>query len=220
MSLPLIFTDELKGFYKSKVMIALWVIFPLITILIHYLTPGTTGDLPLTVFTSLLISSIGGLLASIILTVQIIHEKDSRAYDLFLIRPIQRWYIIVSKYLAVFICVTIAISIALFVGIAIDMFQNEVLLEFILPSIIDSFVMTISVVSISCAFGILMGIVSPSVVVGVLIVIFIGQYVEILPFIPEFVGISDSVAMVSLIGILVTIILMVVAIIAFEKKQF
>lgn len=220
MSFSLIFTDELKGFYKSKVMIALWIIFPLITILVHYLTPGTTGDIPLSLFTSILISSIGGLLASIILTVQIIHEKDARAYDLFLIRPIKRWHIMVSKYLAVLLCVIVAISLALSVGIAIDLFQNEVLLDFLLPSIIDSFIMTISIISISCAFGVLIGVVSPSIVVGVLIVVFIGQYVQILPMIPSIMGINDPAIFVSLTGILVTIILMAMALIAFEKKQF
>ena len=220
MSLGLLFYDELKGFYKSKVMIALWIIFPLITILVHYLTPGTTGEMPLSLFTSILISSIGGLLASIILTVQIIHEKDARAYDLFLIRPIKRWQIIVSKYLAVFLCIIVAISIALLVGISIDIFQNELILETLLPGIIDSFIMTISIISISCAFGILIGIVSPSIVAGVLIVIFIGQYVQILPMIPAFMGISESTLFVTITDILVTIILMAVALIAFEKKQF
>jgi len=220
VSLGLLFYDELKGFYKSKVMIALWIIFPLITILVHYLTPGTTGEMPLSLFTSILISSIGGLLASIILTVQIIHEKDARAYDLFLIRPIKRWQIIVSKYLAVFLCIIVAISIALLVGISIDIFQNELILETLLPGIIDSFIMTISIISISCAFGILIGIVSPSIVAGVLIVIFIGQYVQILPMIPAFMGISESTLFVTITDILVTIILMAVALIAFEKKQF
>jgi len=220
MALSLIFLDELKGFYKSKVMIALWLIFPIITILIHYLTPGTSGDMPLSLFTSIIISSIGGLIASIILTVQIIHEKDAKAYDLFLIRPIKRWYLLVSKFFAVFICVTIAISIALSVGIAIDLFQNEVILDILLPGIIDSFVMSISIIAISSSFGILIGVASPSIIVGVLIVIFIGQYVEILPLIPAFIGINNSVIFVTLVGIFVTIALMVMAIIAFERKQF
>lgn len=220
MSLSLIFTDELKGFYKSKVMVALWIIFPIITILIHYLAPGVEGETSFSVFTSIFISSIGGLIASLILTVQIIHEKDARAYDLFLIRPIKRWYLPVSKFFAVFICVTIAISIALSVGIAIDILQNEVIINFVLPSIIDSFVMTISVIAISSAFGVLLGIVSPSIIVGVLIVIFIGQYVEILPLIPVLIGIRNSVLFVTLLGIFITILLMIIAIIAFRRKQF
>ena len=220
MSLSLIFIDELKGFYKSKVMIALWLIFPIITILIHYLTPGTSGEMPLSLFTSIIISSIGGLIASLILTVQIIHEKDARAYDLFLIRPIKRWYLLVSKFFAVFICVTIAISIALSVGIAIDLFQNEVILDILLPGIIDSFVMSISIIAISSSFGILIGVVSPSIIVGVLIVIFIGQYVEILPLLPAFFGISNSALFVTIVGIIITIVLMIIALIAFEKKQF
>ena len=34
MSLGLLFRDELKGFYKSKVMVTLWVGLPLLTLVI------------------------------------------------------------------------------------------------------------------------------------------------------------------------------------------
>ena len=37
MSLALLFTDELKGYYKSKVMIILWIGMPALTLLIRLL---------------------------------------------------------------------------------------------------------------------------------------------------------------------------------------
>jgi len=155
------------------------------------------------------------------LTVSIIHEKDTRVYDLFLIRPIKRWHILTSKFFAVFICVTVAGLLALSIGILSDyLLQNELLLDLILPIIIDSFIMTISIIAVSCAFGILIGVISPSIVAGVLIAFFVVQFVQILPMIPSIMGINDATIFVSLIGIIVTIILMGIASIAFEKKQF
>ena len=221
MSLPLIFYDELKGFYKSKVMISLWIIFPVLTILLHYLSNIDTQEPSSATFTaSILISSIGGMISSIILTSSIINEKDIKAYDLFLIRPIKRWQIIISKYLAVFLSITIAGLLALSIGIIYDSFQNSVPLDLLLPHIIESFITTVSVISVSCSFGILIGVISSSLVLGVIIIIFVGQYVNLLPLIPVFLEIDNSETTVSIIGLVVTIVLLIAAIFAFNKKEF
>jgi len=222
MSLQLIFYDELKGFYKSKVMIALWIIFPAIALLIHYISSlYTDGAISVSSTVSLIVSTIGGLVASIMLTVSIIHEKDARVYDLFLIRPIKRWHILISKFFAVFICVTVAGLLALSLGILSDyLLQNELILDIVLPGIIDSFIITISIIGISCSFGVLIGVISPSVVVGVIIIIFIGQYVEIIPLLPIIFEIENSVGFVVLLGVMVTVILMILSIFAFNRKQF
>ncbi len=222
MSLSLIFYDELKGFYKSKVMIALWIIFPVIALLIHYISSlYTEGVISVSSTVSLVISSIGGLIASIMLTVSIIHEKDARVYDLFLIRPIKRWHILISKFFAVFICVTVAGLLALSIGILSDyILQNELILDIVLPGIIDSFIMTISTMAISCSFGVLIGVIAPSIVVGVIIVIFIGEYINIIPIIPVILEIENSDVFVTILSILITVIMMIVSVVAFNKKQF
>lgn len=218
----MIFYDELKGFYKSKVMIALWIIFPVIALLIHYISSlYTEGAISVSSTVSLVISSIGGLIASIMLTVSIIHEKDARVYDLFLIRPIKRWYILISKFFAVFICVTVAGLLALSIGILSDyILQNELILDVVLPGIIDSFIMTISTMAISCSFGVLIGVIAPSIVVGVIIVIFIGEYINIIPIIPVILEIENSDVFVTILSILITVIMMIVSVVAFNKKQF
>lgn len=222
MSLSLIFYDELKGFYKSKVMIALWIIFPVIALLIHYISSlYIEGVMPVSSTVSLVISSIGGLIASIMLTVSIIHEKDARVYDLFLIRPIKRWHILISKFFAVFICVTVAGLLALSIGILSDyILQNELILDFVLPGIIDSFIMTISTMAISCSFGVLIGVIAPSIVVGVILVIFIGEYINIIPIIPVILEIENSDVFVTILSILITVIMMIVSVVTFNKKQF
>ena len=218
----MIFYDELKGFYKSKVMIALWIIFPVIALLIHYISSlYTEGVMSVSSTVSLVISSIGGLIASIMLTVSIIHEKDARVYDLFLIRPIKRWYILISKFFAVFICVTVAGLLALSIGILSDyILQNELILDIVLPGIRDSFIMTISTMAISCSFGVLIGVIAPSIVVGVIIVIFIGEYINIIPIIPVILEIENSDVFVTILSILITVIMMIVSVVAFNKKQF
>ncbi|MHA1253655.1 MAG: hypothetical protein ACTSRP_27055 [Candidatus Helarchaeota archaeon] len=74
MSLLLLFIDEIKGFYKSKVMVVLWIGVPLLSILFHYLQPDTEG-IPLASLVALLVSSIGGILGSVMLSTSIVNEK-------------------------------------------------------------------------------------------------------------------------------------------------
>ena len=58
MSLPLLFMDELKGFYKSKVMLFLWVGLPALSILLYF-SAMDTGGLSLSSMTAIIVGSIG-----------------------------------------------------------------------------------------------------------------------------------------------------------------
>ena len=222
MSFLLILKDELNGFYKSKVMIFLWIGLPILAFLLHFsLSESSTDGLSLSYLTALLVSNIGGLLASVMLTVNIINEKDTRVYDLFLIRPIRRWHIMTSKFLAVFICVSIACVLAIALGVLVDYFQSPILLDLMSQNIINSFIIAISVIAISSAVGIVFGVISPSILVGVVLVIFVGNYISSIPsIIPIAFGVEDSVPLVSMIGVVVTVILMSLGIVLFNRKEF
>ncbi len=218
MSLSLIFFDELKGFYRSKAMAALWILF-IIFIIVGYFGQKVLGQglLPGTSIASLLISTYGGIITSIVITVSIIHEKDQKVYDLFMIRPVKRWYFLVAKFFAVYICVIVGVIISLSIGILIDYFE----LGMILPGISDSLITTASIMAVACGFGIFMGVLSPSILVAVLISIFFGQVVNLLPMIiSSFIDFENMLLLTSTFAIIIALILMAVSIYVFEKKQF
>ena len=219
MSFSLILKDELKGFYKSKVMIFLWIGLPVLAFLLHFFLSDLYDSL--STLTAILVSNIGGLLAAVMLTVNIINEKDRRVYDLFLIRPIKRWHLMVSKFLAIFICVSIACILAISLGISVDFFQASLDLNLITQNIINPLIMAFSVIAISSAMGVLFGVISPSIVVGVVLVIFVGNYISSIPtIIPLTLNIKDPVLLVFTTGVVVTIIMMALAIILFNRKEF
>ena len=219
MSFSLIFKDELMGFYKSKAMIFLWIGLPLLAILIH--VSSQSADMSLSILVSLVVSSIGGLIASVMLTVNIINEKDTKVYDLFLIRPLKRWHIITSKFIAVYICVSIACIIAIFIGLLADYTESQIAFDIIIQNIFEPFIMTLSIIAISSAIGILIGVVAPSILVGVLLVIFVGNYVSSIPSIIPFVfNIQNPFTIVLILGVTITTILMVLSILLFNKKEF
>ncbi|UCH89077.1 MAG: hypothetical protein JSV49_00050 [Thermoplasmata archaeon] len=245
MSLKLLFKDELMGFYKSKVMIFLWIGFPLVMAMLHILTPDT-GDVPFSIMTAFLVSSLGGTIASVMLVVSIIGEKNNQVYDLFVIRPIKKRNLILSKFLAVFICLVIAISIAIVSGLVIDIFVNGLPSELLIENTIPPFAIALSILAVSCAMGILIGVVSPSILVGVILVIYGGNQVSVLPMLSEvskisfppilpkiieFLGISspifiqwlenipDNIRFSLVIGSLLTVVLLGISIIIFNRKE-
>jgi ABC-2 type transport system permease protein len=219
MSFSLIFKDELMGFYKSKAMIFLWIGLPLLAIIVH--VSSQSADMSLSILVSLVVSSIGGLLASVMLTVNIINEKDTKVYDLFLIRPLKRWHILVSKFLAVYICVSIACIIAISIGLLVDYTESQIAFDIIVQNIYEPFIMTLSIIAISSAVGVLIGVVAPSILVGVLLVIFGGNYVSSIPSIIPFVfNIKNPFTIVLILGIIITTVLMALSILLFNKKEF
>ena len=103
MKLGLLFVDELRGFYKSKVMIFLWIGLPIIALLFRFVSASISGqNIPFTLVSSIVVSSLAGTLASVMLAVFIINEKNRHVYELFLIRPLKRRDIILAKFFSVY----------------------------------------------------------------------------------------------------------------------
>ena len=217
MGFPLLLYDELKGFYKSYVMIFLLIFVPLIAVLVYAFAPIDIDEKMF--FTSIIVSSLGGILSAALLSANIINEMDSKTYDLFLIRPIKRWNIILSKYLAVVICVSVACMLSLAVNIIGYWFEFSALPDAQFFDIVNITILTFSFIAIGSSFGLLMGVAIPSLVGAVIIDIFIGQYLMYIPF---FLGqITDDPTLwtaVFAIGLMVG--LTGLSIVLFNRKDF
>ena len=221
MSLPLLFVDELRGFYKSKVMLFLWVGLPVIAILFRFVQVTTTGqEISFTVISTLIVSSLAGTLASVMLAVSIINEKNRHVYELFLIRPLKRRDILFSKYLSVYLCVAIASFISVLVGIVTDFVIGGTLSTAVFDSLGQSLALSFSMIAIACAAGVLIGVLSPSVLVGAILVIYGGNQTSIIPLLPTLLNISDAVLVTIALAVITAAALLALAVFLFELKQF
>ena len=82
---------------------------------------GNLGhQLSATAFMSLIVANIAGTIASLMLAVDIVSEKNRKVYELFVIRPVARDVIPISKFVAAVSSVTIACVVAMALGIATD----------------------------------------------------------------------------------------------------
>lgn len=219
-SLFILLWDEFRGFIKSKVMIALWVGLPLLTILIHLIQPDTEG-MPISIFTGIFISSIGGLLGAVMLSTTLVNELNAQVYDLFLIRPVKRWHIIIAKYITMMFFLIMATFLSLGTGLLIDRFTVGVPPKAALLDVLDTLVMSIAAMSIACVAGILIGIVVKSVALAAILAIYLGQQFSSVAILPSlFLENIDPLYFSIGLGVGITAVILAIEIIVFQKKQF
>ena len=218
MSLRVLFVDELRGFYRSKVMLFLWVGMPVLAVVLFLWSPDPGSDIALSGLVALLVSTLSGTLASVMLVVSIINERNAHVYDLFVIRPIRRGDILLAKYLAVFICVQVAAVLAFLFGIGFDYAYNGTAVASSLEMVSDSVVMSLVILAIASAAGILIGIISPSIMVGAILVIYLGN--QIAGGMGALTALYlDSDALALALGAVVATALLVVSVLLFDRKQ-
>ncbi len=172
-------------------MLVLWVGLPALSALLYLLSPDT-GGIPFSVFVSLLVGSIGGTLSAAMLAVSIINERERHVYDLFVIRPVKRRDILLSKFLAVYGCVIIAGMLALGVGLWGDYYVTDLSGGIDLEGFISSIIVMLSMLAIACSVGILIGVISPSVLVGVILVLYGGNQLSAVAVLPVLVSQSET----------------------------
>ncbi|MEM2118738.1 MAG: hypothetical protein QW840_01280 [Candidatus Bathyarchaeia archaeon] len=219
MSFALLVKDEMRGFYKSRVMIFLWFGLPLLTMLLRFWASLQGGEIPFTALSAVITSSIGGTLSSVMLTVSIINERIQRVYDLFLVRPVKRWNIIVSKFLAVYACVAAASLLSLLLGLAIDYVNMGGVSETVLNDTALSLVTSLSMMAVSSSAGVLIGVVAPSVLVGVILIIYGGNQISALPMIPTILNIPNATVFTVTLGAVTTSVMLALATFLFNRKQ-
>jgi ABC-2 type transport system permease protein len=221
MKLPLLFADELRGFYKSKVMIFLWVGLPAIAVLLRFVQVTTTGQaIPFTVVSALVVSSLAGTLASVMLAVSLINEKNRHVYELFLIRPLKRRDILLAKFLSVYVCLGIASLLSVLVGLITDYLTTGALASVILGNVGQSLAISFSMIAVACAAGVLIGVASPTVLVGAILVIYGGNQISVIPLVPTLLGVTDAALFTVGLAAAVALGLLVAATTLFERKQF
>jgi len=225
----LLFVDELHGFAKSAVMIGMWVGMPIVGIALYFLLPSElptnpamarfSVSLPASTFISLMLSSLGGLLAATLVAVEIVNEKTKKVYDLFLIRPVHRSSFMWAKFFAVSLCVSVALAISMWAGIMIDLGRGIEISPLMQETIVEKFISGVGVVMISAAVGILIGILSPNVLTAVLVVWFAGQNVMLIPMLAAFIS-NDWVFTVTMIlTVVLSVVLVGISSLIFSRME-
>lgn len=219
MSLALLLSDELNGFYRSRLMSVLWFGLPLTSLLLYFVMPDSSLEgVSMTVFTAMIVSSIGALLASVMLAVNLVSEVNEHVLDLFLVRPVQRWHLLVSKFLAIYICVSIACLIALGVGMAYDVFINGSSFAAASIGLTDSLATTLMMMAVSCTAAVFISSFSPTVLIAVILVMFGGNQLSVLALMPILIS-EFSMIMMVVVSSILSFTLFVLGSIIFKRRE-
>ena len=219
MSLRLLYADELTGFSRSRVMAVLWVGMPVLSLILHAVQPDLKEQMSLTVFSLLVVSTMASTIAAAMLSVDIIHEKSRGVYSLFLVRPVKRSAILLGKVLAVITCVGVGALLTLAVGLLYDTLRGGGPAAGLLRDVGQSAATGIAGIAIASAAATLIGVLSPSVVVGVILVIYGANQLSVVGYLPLLLHLQPAWLYAVAMGSALSVVLMAVAVILFNRKQ-
>ena len=193
---------------------------------------GQLEDFPATFLTAVLATSIAGALGSIMLSTSITSEMNKNVYDLFLIRPVKRHNIIIAKFFAVYLCTIAAVWLSIITGMIIDAFREVTIPQFFLDQLVDSVLTVFFALAITCSFGTLFGILMKSVAGSAILSLYVGNQASsiltlVIPLISQLMELEfgfslpfDPFILSMVIGTVTSIGILLLAILAFNKKQF
>lgn len=225
----ILFVGELKGFAKSRVMTVLWLLLPAVATAAYFLLPtgqevdaGIGGaKMPMSSFMGLLLASIAGTIAAVMLAVDIVSEKSRKVYELLIVRPVPPGAILWAKFFAVFVCVTIACLLSLGLGLVVDLARGVALPPNTCQDMLQSMATLTGVIAMSSAVGIFFGVLSRSMLVAVILVLYVGQNLTIVPMLPAYLGFLPNLLWLALlISACLTIGLMLLAVLIFRRAEY
>ena len=221
----LLVRDELVGFARSKVMLVLWVVLPCIALLGFLLIParafgGASLPMSATTFMSLLESSVAGTVAALMIAVDIVSERNRNVYVLLVCRPIRREAIIWAKFIAVFGCVAVACIVSLLLGIVVDALRSTPITAASLYATGKALVSMTTVVAMATAAGALFGVLARSILVAVILVLYVGQNIAVVPMLPTYFRVlPDQFWLFMVISIALVVVLLWLAGRSFRRAQ-
>lgn len=217
--------DELIGFARSKVMLVLWLVMPCIALLGFLLIParafgGAGAHMTATAFMSFLEGSLAGTVAGLMIAVDLVSERNRNVYVLLVIRPIRREAILWAKFLAVFGCVAVACIVSVLLGMVIDAVRGVPPTAASLYDTAKALVSMTAVVAMSTAAGALFGILARTIVVAVILVLYVGQNIAVIPMLPMSLGVlPDHFWLFMVLSLVLVAILLGFAARSFRRAQ-
>jgi ABC-2 type transport system permease protein len=218
MCVGLLYKDELRGFVRSRVMPALWIGLPVLTLIMALLQPDTEG-IPLLSFMAILVGSIGGTLSAVMISTAVTNERSRHVYDLFLIRPVRRSDLLVAKYLAAVTCLAIAAVVSIGLGAIIDVVSGRMSTG-LLRMALEALVVGLATMAIATSVGLLFGVLISSVAVSAILSVYLGNQLSALIVLPTLMFDSLPTFVYAIpVGILVPVGLVFLAVRLFARTS-
>ena len=218
MSFRILFVDEFRGFAKSRIMIVLWIGLPLLTLTLRLLVPAAEGLSQLQLV-SVVIASVGGTLAAVMLGTTLTSERNRSVYDLFLIRPVSRRDLLLAKFAANLSSLFAAVVLSVALGTIVDLIAGN-LSGGVARGIVESLVLSVTGIATACSVGLLFGTIFDSVAVTAILSVYLGNQLSSIVLLPGiFLDRVDPLLFSAVAGVATCVVVLVAAIYIFERKS-
>ena len=212
-----IYADELVGFVRSRVIVVLAVGLPILITVLRLVQPDIEG-MPFFVFTAIIMASIGGTLGAVLLSTSITSERARNVYDLFLVRPVARWQLVLAKYLAALTVLLATAIAALGTSLIADWLAGRVSTG-LLEAAVQPILLSLAGMAIACSAGVLLGVVVNSVAASAILAVYLGNQLSAVALLPTALVPGWPVLAFALpAGLIVPTILLAIAILIFRRK--
>ena len=193
MKLQLLYIDELRGFYKSKVMLFLWIGLPIIALLFRFIQSSSTGQaISFAVISALIVSSLAGTLGSRHACglhnqreeqacLRVVPDKTIKKKRHNALKIPLRLHLCCNCKFHSYLC-----------GDSCSYFTSGVLSATVFQDTAQSLAISLSMVAVSCSAGVLIGVAAPSVLVGAILVIYGGNQISVIPLFPTLLQPASS----------------------------
>ncbi|MCP4213870.1 MAG: hypothetical protein GY765_04395 [bacterium] len=227
MSFSILFKDEFRYFYKTGAMLYLWVGLPLI-IGMTRLMPGQQGPLHQAVFGAYMATSLASMIAGSMIAASLISEIKQKVYIPFLTRPFKKGHIVLSRFFTVQLSLLAVFLTATLAAVVIDLCVSEAPFGSVyVYQVTTSLSLGFCVLSVSCALGVLVGVLSASLYSGIIIYLLISNIINpMLMLVMEAIGKTPGDLLLlknSLllgIGAGVPFVLLALSLRVFRKEEF
>jgi hypothetical protein len=128
---------------------------------------------------------------------------------------------LIAKFFAVYTCLLLATLISVIFGILIDLFTIGVPASYFLESAFEGISISLSAIAIACSTGIIIGISVNSVAAAAILSVYVGNQLSMISVLPS-IFLSDIINPVlfsSIVGIILSVGLLLIAIFIFRKKN-
>jgi ABC-2 type transport system permease protein len=217
MNFGRMYIDEITGFIRSRIIHVLLVGLPLLTLFLRLIRPDTEG-VPLLLFVSIVLASVGGTISAVLLGTTVANERSRGVYDLFLIRPVTRPVLLLSKYFASLTVLLGAVLASMALALVVDAVMGTYS-PGVLQSAAESVILSVAGMAVACSVGLLFGTIFDSVAVTAVLSVYLGNQLSaviILP--PLFVEGIEPLSFAPVAGIAVPAIILFIAIKVFSRK--
>jgi hypothetical protein len=124
-----------------------------------------------------------------------------------------------AKFFAVAFCVSVALIISMVAGIIVDLVRGVEISPLMLESIASNTLAGVGVIVVSAAAGILIGMISNTVLMAVMLVWFVGQYVMLIPMLAALIPINWVQGVTYGLTLIFTVLMMLLASFIFKRME-